>query len=641
MIIKNGKTISSVIKGSQVIDKIYKGTLIVYESWEELIANGVPPLTFYSKGVDLVDYKLYGNSVQDSGNLFDINTMSERIYAYITPAFNWNYSDDSYSIRVPVKPNTTYIVSTDNQIEIFRIGCAEFEDIPDTVGSLFPLMNVIRQTDNTPIRITTTDNTIYLVIQTTAVTMEETLKTLKVEQINPTPNAPIEIESVGVRTKNLFNINNFNSSRITVSSDNAVVNVYEGNSSQSTGATLQELCPTIGVGKIYYLYYTSDTDNTRFSIGTYAEANFWENGKSKTITENDLTTIVRIGGGTSAESRKINLSKIQVVEIGEVATGYEPYGYKIPVVARGKNLINVPIVEEQTLGGVTFSIDENGLIHLNGTVTKTAVWGMSLGQTFNNSNFTTIIESGSVTGLNSTIYLKTSGGEYITNYFIDGNTHSTNGEASFSNLYMTVRVGDVFNNLVFGVMLTEDENVTDYEPYVEPIITNIYLNEPLRKIGDYADYIDFEKTQVVRNVGIQELDGVTTGKMLKSYSRGGYITINDMKIPTNTGEGMGFSSFTKTSTYLENEGIVFGWGNKNAYFCYINGSTDYTVINTLINELYVSGVDTNIYYQLETPIEETIELPNMPTIKGTTILEVDTKIQPSNLEVVYKGKQVK
>ena len=43
-------------------------------------------------------------------------------------------------------------------------------------------------------------------------------------------------------------------------------------------------------------------------------------------------------------------------------------------------------------------------------------------------------------------------------------------------------------------------------------------------------------------------------------------------------------------------------------------------------------------FPLEIPTEETIELPNIPTLKGTTVLEIDTTIQPSNLEVVYKGK---
>ena len=88
--------------------------------------------------------------------------------------------------------------------------------------------------------------------------------------------------------------------------------------------------------------------------------------------------------------------------------------------------------------------------------------------------------------------------------------------------------------------------------------TNIYLNEPLRKVGNYVDYIDFGKQKEFRNVEVIDDTG------------------------------------------------------------------------TLTIEESLKG--------LTTPKEETIELPNIPTIKGTNIIEVDTNIQPSNVEVVYKGK---
>ena len=39
-----------------------------------------------------------------------------------------------------------------------------------------------------------------------------------------------------------------------------------------------------------------------------------------------------------------------------------------------------------------------------------------------------------------------------------------------------------------------------YEPYAEPVTTNIYLDEPLRKLGNYADYINFKENKVVRNI---------------------------------------------------------------------------------------------------------------------------------------------
>ena len=45
MININNKTISSVFSGEKTIEKIFKGTLKVYEAWRNLIASGVPPLT--------------------------------------------------------------------------------------------------------------------------------------------------------------------------------------------------------------------------------------------------------------------------------------------------------------------------------------------------------------------------------------------------------------------------------------------------------------------------------------------------------------------------------------------------------------------------------------------------------------------
>ena len=49
--------------------------------------------------------------------------------------------------------------------------------------------------------------------------------------------------------------------------------------------------------------------------------------------------------------------------------------------------------------------------------------------------------------------------------------------------------------------------------------------------------------------------------------------------------------------------------------------------------------DGYVIYPLATPIEEEIELPNIPTFKGKTVIEVDTKILPSNMEVKYYGKE--
>ena len=59
---------------------------------------------------------------------------------------------------------------------------------------------------------------------------------------------------------------------------------------------------------------------------------------------------------------------------------------------------------------------------------------------------------------------------------------------------------------------------TAYEPY-KCETEHIYLNEPLRKVGDYADYIDFENRKVVRNVFKQFLNATVVYKKLNSVIR--------------------------------------------------------------------------------------------------------------------------
>ena len=109
------------------------------------------------------------------------------------------------------------------------------------------------------------------------------------------------------------------------------------------------------------------------------------------------------------------------------------------------------------------------------------------------------------------------------------------------------------------IQLEKSDIATEYEPYVEPVITNIYLDEPLRKIGDYSDYIDFKNQKEFRNVIVNDDTGTQT--------------------------------------------------IENSY----TGTTD------------SSGTS--------------ITLPNIPTIKGTTIFEIDTEIQPSSMYIKYKSKQ--
>ena len=45
--------------------------------------------------------------------------------------------------------------------------------------------------------------------------------------------------------------------------------------------------------------------------------------------------------------------------------------------------------------------------------------------------------------------------------------------------------------------------------------------------------------------------------------------------------------------------------------------------------------ETWIYWATKTPTETSIELPKLPTFRGTSILNADTTTQPSDAEITY------
>lgn len=111
--------------------------------------------------------------------------------------------------------------------------------------------------------------------------------------------------------------------------------------------------------------------------------------------------------------------------------------------------------------------------------------------------------------------------------------------------------------------LVTDSSDTNYGKYKIPVsdgtnTTNMYLNEPLRKVGNYADYIDYKEQKVYRNVIVNDDSGEQT--IENSYS----------------------------------------------------GTTDTTGTS--------------------------VTLPNIPSLVGTTIYDVDTKVKPSNMYIKYKGR---
>ena len=170
------------------------------------------------------------------------------------------------------------------------------------------------------------------------------------------------------------------------------------------------------------------------------------------------------------------------------------------------------------------------------------------------------------------------------------------------------------------------------------ITTNIYLDEPLRKIGDYSDYIDFDNSKVVRNVGRRQITSNLTITLGTSPTSNGlyrcYIVPSNAKDGTNLD---GYANFLPTLKQGWNkwtaEQVHFGQSNNAIY---IITNEQYTSKTDFVNYLSNNGsFKPYVYYRLDSSDEQPITLPTIPTFKGTTILSIDTTIQPSNAEIEY------
>ena len=329
---------------------------------------------------------------------------------------------------------------------------------------------------------------------------------------------------------------------------------------------------------------------------------------------------------------------IEVESVGEFdeTTGK----YKIPIVVQGKNLFDISSSKglQSQYAGVTSYVDGDSII--TSTTTNRTVY-LCLGTlkpniyTFSYESFKTVANNdakfsgvyvgSTISGLTSISYTTANN----TNFTFTLNTEQK----------VWIRHGGITATgspyTLTGVQVEIGDTATNYEPYVEPIETNIYLDEPLRKAGTVADCIDFENGVVVRNIKRTELtkaDSTYTWNNTKGvlfYGRlDGNYYINKNAVSNRVNQ---FDQDWPATTSM--------WiGVTNAVVFWIR-ILDYLGFTTLDEfNAWLAENPTYVYYATNTPTETTIELPKLPTLKGTTVLDTKTNLALSNMSVVYKRK---
>ena len=411
----------------------------------------------------------------------------------------------------------------------------------------------------------------------------------------------------------------------------------------SDGSTIKQ-GDTLNIGASKTLKITVEFDSSATSLPesdvnlTFGVTLIYEQttGSSSTgtsgITSNNV--IAGIYGESIQNGTPTPTSPVEIQSVGERTTNY----YKASNFSSED--FNVSYDEFTSI----YTINGTSTCAQNITLSSHLVLDIATGE---NIVLTAEIISGNIERNNYYILyslFNNTGTKYIRNqqsgYLVNPGKQSVTGElfsAEYYKYYVQVGgAGVKFNDVKLRIKIEKASNTSDeYEPYgyripitvsngTDTKTTNIYLKEPLRKIGEYADYLDLTNKKVVRNVrrysftGSESWSADYAPTLLFSVpiaNKG----IANTKILCNVAE---YSLDQKGIRYTNSLGNTFGFDNAYSKF----GVSNLTEFKEKLGTL-----NAYMLYLLATPTEESIDVPEIPTLTGNVTYSIGTSIKPSSI----------
>ena len=340
----------------------------------------------------------------------------------------------------------------------------------------------------------------------------------------------------------------------------------------------------------------------------------------------------------------------EVKSVGDLVTDTSDanYGkYKIPIKISSKNLIDTSKLSY-------------GIIKSDGSIEEVN-WYMYTDYIEVSGDYLTYSKTGKTSSSlrNFNFYDKDK-------VFISGGIQKTDEEGSD---YYTIDIPEgakyfrlnVAPSYVDKAMVELGNNYTGYEPSINTI--NIYLNEPLRKIRNSADYVDFANNKTVRSVyeyafnGNNNWDGGWEG----SSGWGGtntvglyvYFRVTGNPKPLKDGWPVTYNNYFCRLQYgayntdivganMSYDSSYYGMRISRALLAKYGSDISATsAFKQWITEKYNSGNPVKFTYELANPAEETLNINHISYGEYSNI-SVDTSMQPTNMEftVIEKIKEI-
>ena len=310
----------------------------------------------------------------------------------------------------------------------------------------------------------------------------------------------------------------------------------------------------------------------------------------------------------------------------------------ISVFAMGKNLIPFPYTGGSRMekNGLTFEVQEDGAIIINGTATADTAYNIGGEQTLAHLRVgETYTISGCPKGGSSTTFrLSYQGNNSSANEYGDGKTFTIVDNSTRNRIFLTVYSGYTANNLVFRPQLELGSAATAFEtplPVQSGALGGVVLRGMPFSTGNYADSsgvkwvadeIDAHRKKIIRSVGFAACDGTEKWSL---YSANTFCREFENRAITRTNCLCSHFYLENVST-LVNHGSMVGGGNNTRIYFRHNGLTTVEQWKAWLAEQASAGTPLTITYGLAEPAEEALSEAGAAALEGLHTYKPHTQI---------------
>lgn len=435
----------------------------------------------------------------------------------------------------------------------------------------------------------------------------------------PTPDAPVEIESVGYN--NLLDLENIETNWATMN-DNLLkmLNSLDVGTYTITLNFIVNSITKVSTNNMFGFIFIHNTNNLN------CRQTF--NNNLKVGEMYTITSQIVITPEIKGQFREAYLYGAGNDEVGPTATSktyhcqltkgaeqhsYIPYGKsEIEVETVGKNMLQNDLTP-QTKNGITVTINEDKSITFNGTSSAYTEFILS-----DNLDITlkkgikyilSTHKDGTISGGNSYLNINSSDKTelYVYNNNSDVNSMIPSGDIKIIKSNIIFGAGCVLTNFTIYPMLEKNQNMTEYQPY-QKNTSVMLLNAPLRSLPNGVKdkaYIKNNKLYVGRYIGSVILNGSENWKLSGTLTETIRFGIPTSYFPNSLGQ-----SYTKhtISNYFEFL-VNYNSDTSHYYIGGVNAESFFFMPKTLVSTMdelktWLSTNNVQIDYELATPVTE-------------------------------------